>query len=159
MDDGQLETQLELEKYEQDRQRQEAEGKTTPITISDEERPAGEQPPNTEQPRQEGPEEESPVQVNQETTVLTEEQLQANARTEKEQLQENVGAEEELAANRPVETGESDTGNRSKPEMEEKRDEPGRSGGEAPVQQQQEKADEPEQQPTQLEIGRETGKE
>ena len=38
LDDGQLETQLELEKYEQDRQQQEAEGKTTPITISDKER-------------------------------------------------------------------------------------------------------------------------
>ena len=159
LDDGQLETQLQLEKYEQDRQQQEAEGKTTPITISDEERPAGEQPTNTEQPRQEGPEEEPPVQINQETTVLTEEQLQANAGTEEEQLQVNAGAEEELAANRPVETGESDTGNRSEPEMEEKQDEPGRSGEEAPVQQEQAKADEPEQQPIQPEIGRETGTE
>ena len=44
LDDGQLETQLQLEKYEQDRQQQEAEGKTTPITISDEERPTKEQP-------------------------------------------------------------------------------------------------------------------
>ena len=41
LDDGQLEAQLELEKYEQDRQQQEAEGKTTPITLSDKERPAG----------------------------------------------------------------------------------------------------------------------
>ena len=41
LDDGQLETQLQLEKYEQDHQQQEAEGKTTPITISDEERPTG----------------------------------------------------------------------------------------------------------------------
>ena len=57
LDDGQLETQLELEKYEQDRQQQEAEGKTTPITISDEEQPVGAQPTNTKQPRQEGPEE------------------------------------------------------------------------------------------------------
>ena len=40
LDDGQPETQMELEKYEQ-RQQQEAEGKTTPITISDEERPTG----------------------------------------------------------------------------------------------------------------------
>ena len=67
LDDGQLKTQLELEKYEQDRQQQEAKGKTTPITISDEERPVGEQPTNTEQPQQEGPEEEPPVQINQET--------------------------------------------------------------------------------------------
>ena len=107
---------MQLEKYEQDRQQQEAEGKTTPITISDEERSAGAEATNTEQPQQEGPEEEPPVQINQETTLLTKEQLEANA-----------GAEEELAANRPVETGESDTGNRSEPEMEEKQEEPGRS--------------------------------
>ena len=114
LDDRQLETQLQLEKYEQDRQQREAKGKTTPITISDEERPAGEQPTNTEQPRREGPEEETPVQINEATTV--------------EQLQANTGAEEEIAANRPVETGESDTGNGSDPGMEEEQDEPGRSG-------------------------------
>ena len=56
LDDRQLETQLELEKYEQERQQQEAEGKTTPITISDEEQPVVAEPTNTEQPRQEGPE-------------------------------------------------------------------------------------------------------
>ena len=148
MDDGQLETQLQLEKYEQDRQQQEAEGKTTPITISDEERPAGEQPTNTEQPRQEGPEEEPSVQINQETTVLTEEQLQANA-----------GTEAEIAANRPVETGESDTGNGLEPEMEDEQREPGRSGEEAPVQQERARADELGQQPIQLAIERETGTE
>ena len=74
-------------------------------------------------------------------------------------MQVNAGTEEELAANRPVETGESDTDNRSEPEMEEKQDEPGRSGEEAPVQQEQAKADEPEQQPIQPEDGRETGPE
>ena len=42
LDDGQLDTQLQLEKYEEDRQQQEAEGKTTPITISYEERPVEE---------------------------------------------------------------------------------------------------------------------
>ena len=147
LDDGQLETQLQLEKYEQDRQQQEAEGKTTPITISDEERPAGAEPTNTEQPRQEGPEEELPVQRNQE------EQLQAEAGT---QEQGNTEAEEEVAPNRPVETGESDTGNRTEPGIEEEQDEPGRSGEEAPVQQNQE---EPEQQPIQPEVGGEAGKE
>ena len=74
-------------------------------------------------------------------------------------MQVNAGAKEELAANRPFETSESDTGNRSEPEMEEKQDEPGRSGEEAPVQQEQAKADEPEQQPIQPEEGRETGPE
>ena len=49
LDDVQLKTQLQLEKYEQDRQQGEAEGKTMPITISDEERPAEEQPTDTEQ--------------------------------------------------------------------------------------------------------------
>ena len=156
LDEGQLETQLELEKYEQDCQQQEVEGKTTPITISDEERPAEEQPTNTEKPRQEGPEEEPPIQTNQETIV---EHLQANVRAEEEQLQVNTGAEEEIATDRLVETGESETGNRSKPGMEEEQDEPGRSGEEAPVQQEQAKADEPEQQPIQSEIGKETGTE
>ena len=75
---------------------------------------------------------------------------------EEEPLQVNVGAEEEVAANRPVETGESDTGNRTEPGMEEEQDEPGRGGEEAPVQQNQE---EPEQQPIQPEIGGEAGKE
>ena len=95
LDDGQLETQLQLEKYEQDRQQQEAEGKVTPITISDEEQPAEEQPTDTEQPRQARPEDEPPVQINEETIALTEEQLQAND-----------GTKEEVAANRPVDTGE-----------------------------------------------------
>ena len=51
LDDDQLDTQLQLEKYEQDRQPQEAEESTTPITISDEERPAGETTKDTEEPR------------------------------------------------------------------------------------------------------------
>ena len=50
LDDGQLKTQKKYETYEQDRQQQEAQGKTTPITISDEERPAVVKPTNTEQP-------------------------------------------------------------------------------------------------------------
>ena len=53
LDDGQLDTHLQLEKYEHDRQQQEAEGKTTPITISDEEGPAEERPTDTAEPRQE----------------------------------------------------------------------------------------------------------
>ena len=67
----------------------------------------------------------------------------------------NTGAEEEVAANRPVETGESDTGNGTGPRIEEEQDEPGRGGEEVPVQQNQE---EPEQQPIQLEVGGEAGK-
>ena len=79
LDDEQLATQLELEKYEQDRLRQEAEEKTTPITISEGQRPAEAEPTDTEQPRQGIPEEELPVQETQE-----------------EQLHTNVGEEEEL---------------------------------------------------------------
>ena len=79
--------------------------------------------------------------------------MQANVGAEEEQLQVNTGAEEEIASNRPVETGESDTGNRSE------QNQLGRSGEEAPVQQEQEKANEPEQQPIQPEDGRETGTE
>ena len=68
----------------------------------------------------------------------------------------NTGAEEEVAANRPVETKESDTGIRTEPGIEEEQDEPGRGGEEAPVQQNQE---EPEQQPIQPKVGGEAGKE
>ena len=82
--------------------------------------------------------------------------MQANARTEEEPLQFNVGVEEEVAANRPVETEESDTGNITEPGIEEEQDEPGRSGEEAPVQRNQE---EPEQQPIQPEISGEAGRE
>ena len=147
LDDGQLATQLELERYEQDRLRQEAEGKTTPITISEGERPAEAEPTDNE-PRQGVPEEELPVQ---------EEQVQTDAGEEEELRQENTGSEEKAAPNRPVETGESDTGNRTEPGTEEEQDEPGRSGEEAPVQA------EPEQQifaeqPIQPEVGGEAGK-
>ena len=112
LDDGQLATQLELERYEQDRLRQEAEGKTTPITISEGERPAEAQPTDNE-PRQGLPEEELPVQ---------EEQVQTDVGEEEELRQENTGSEEEVAPNRPVETGESDTGNRTEPGKEEEQD-------------------------------------
>ena len=71
-------------------------------------------------------------------------------------LQVNTEAEEEVAANRPVEIGGSDTGNKTELRMEEEQEEPGRGGEEAPVQQYQE---EPEQQPIQPEIGGEAGKE
>ena len=85
--------------------------------------------------------------------------MQANAGTEEEQLQVNAGADEELTANRPVETSETNTGNRLEPGMEEEQDETRRGGEEAPVQQDQVEADEPEQQTIQPEIGGETGKE
>ena len=76
---------------------------------------------------------------------------------EEEELgQGNTGSEEEVAANRPVETGESDTGNRTEPGTEEEQEEPGRSGEEAPAPQNQE---EPEQQPIQPDVGEEAGKE
>ena len=119
LDDGQLATQLELEKYKQDRLRQEAEEKKTPITISEEERPTEAEPTDTEQPRQGIPEEELPVQENQE------EQVQTDAGEEEEQRQENTGSEEEVAPNRPVETGESDSGNKTEPGMEAEQEEPG----------------------------------
>ena len=99
MDDGQLDTQLQLEKYEQDRQQQEAEGKTTPITISDEERPVGETTKDTEDPRQAGPEDEPPIATNEETIAISEEQLPREAGTTKD-----------VAATHTVDTNESDTG-------------------------------------------------
>ena len=148
LDDGQLDTQLQLEKYEQDRQQQEAEGKTTPITISDEERPTEERPTHTEEPRQARPEDEPPVPINEETTVNSEEQLQGN-----------VGTEEDVAATQPVETGESDTGNGQEPGTEEEQREPEGSREEEPVQQEQTRVDEPEQQPPRPEADREAGTE
>ena len=135
LDDGQLATQLELEKYEQDRLRQEAEKKTTPITISEEERPPEAEPTDTEQPRQGIPEEELPVQENQE------EQLQTDDWEEEELGQGNIGSEEEVAPNRPVETGESNNWNRTEPGTEEEHEEPGRSGEEAPAPQNQEESE------------------
>ena len=80
---------------------------------------------------------------------------------EEELRQENTGSEEEVALNRPVEIGESDTGNKTEPGMEAEQEEPGRSGEEAPTPQNQA---EPEQQffteqPIQLEVGDEAGKE
>ena len=71
-------------------------------------------------------------------------------------MQANAGTKEEITANRSVEIWESDTGNRLEPGMEEEQGEPGRSGEEAPVQQEQAKADEPEQQAIQPKVGRET---
>ena len=73
MDDGKLDTQLQLEKYEQNRQQQEAEGRTTPITISDEERSAGQTTKGPEEPRQVIPEDAPPVTTNEETTAVSEE--------------------------------------------------------------------------------------
>ena len=70
LDDVQLDTQLTLEKYKQDRQQQEAEGRTTPITISDEERPVGETTKDTEEPQKAIMEEEPPVTTNEETTAI-----------------------------------------------------------------------------------------
>ena len=86
------------------------------MTISDEQRPAKEQPTDTEEPRQARPEEEPPVQINE------------------QQLQENVGTEEEVVATQPVETGESDTGDGPDPGMEEEQREPEGSREKAPVQ-------------------------
>ena len=87
--------------------------------------------------------------------------MQTDAGEEEELRPENTGAEEEGAPNRPVETGESDTGNRTEPGTEGEQEEPGRSGEEAPAPQNQA---EPEQQifteqPTQPEVGDQAGKE
>ena len=78
-DDGELDTQLQLEKYEQDRQQQEVEGRTMPITISDEERPTGETTKDTGEPREALTENEPPVTTNEETTAISEEQLPTEA--------------------------------------------------------------------------------
>ena len=143
MDDGQLDTHLQLEKYEHDRQQQEAEGKTTPITISDEERPT-----DTEEPRQARIEDEPPVPINEETTVILEEQLQGN-----------VGTAEDVTATQPVDTGESDTGNGQELGTEEEQWELEGRGEEEHVQQEKTRVDEPEQQPPRPETEREAGTE
>ena len=66
LDDGLLDAQLQLEKYERERQQQEDEGRTTSITISDEEQPARE--------RQTIVDDEPLVTTNAETTAFSEEQ-------------------------------------------------------------------------------------
>ena len=141
LDDGQLATQLELESYEKDRLRQEAEGRTTPISISEGERPA-EEVPTDNAPRQEAPEEELPVQ---------EEQVQAEAGEDEEIRQGVTESEEEVT--QPVETRESDTEEEqsgSGPNIEET--------SVPPVQAETEQQDE-ERQPIQPEVGGDTSKE
>ena len=87
--------------------------------------------------------------------------MQTDAGEEEELRQENIGSEEEAAPNRPVETGESDTGNRTEPGTEEEQEEPGRSGEEAPAPQNQEESEQQffTEQPVQPEVGDEAGKE
>jgi hypothetical protein len=150
LDDGQLATRLELERYEQDRLRQEAEGTTTPISISEEERPDEAEPIDNEL-RQGLPEEELPVQ---------EEQVQTDIGEEEEPRQENTGPEEEVTLNQPVETGESDTGNRTEPEIEEEQDEPERSGEGISVPPVLKEPEQPvfAEHPIQLEVGGEADK-
>ena len=143
LDDGQLGTPLQLEKYEQDRQQQEAEGKRMPITIVHEERPT-----DMDEPRQARPEDEPAVPINEEATAMLE-----------EQLQENVGTAEEVAATQPVDTGESDTRNGQDPGTEEEQREPEGCGEEELVQQEKTRVDEPEQQPPRPEADREAGTE
>ena len=63
--------------------------------------------------------------------------MQTDAGEEEELGQGSTGSEEEVAPNRPVETGKSDTGNRTEPGIKEEQDEPGRSGEEAPAPQNQ----------------------
>ena len=128
--DGQLDTHLQLEKYEQDCQQQEAEGKTMPITISDEERPAEERLTGTEEPLQARPEDEPPLPINDETAAISEEQLPGNVRTT-----------DDVAATNPMDTGESDIGNGQEPRTEEEQGEPEGRGEEEPVQQEQTRVD------------------
>ena len=148
LDDGQLDIQLQLEKYEEDRQQQEAEGRTTPITISDEERPAGETTKDTEEPRQARPEDEPPVGTNEETTAISEEQLHREAGTTKD-----------VATNQPVDTGESDTNDGQDPGTEEEQRELEGSREEEPLQQGQTRVDELKQQPSRPEADKEKGTE
>ena len=144
LDDGQIATQLELEGYEKDRLRQEAEGQTTPISISEGERPAEDEPTDNE-PRQGLPEEELPVQ---------EEQVQADAGEDEGMRQGDTGSEEEVT--QPVETGESDTGNGT----EEEQSGPGQNIEETPVPpvQAEPEQQDAERQPIQPEVGGDTSK-
>ena len=123
-------------------------GRTTPITISDEERPAEERPTDTEEPRQARPEDEPPVPINEETTAILEEQLQGIA-----------GTAEDVAATQPVDTSESDTGNGQKPGTEEEQREPEGSVEEESVQHEQTSGDKLEQQPPRSEADKGAGTE
>ena len=146
LDDGQLATQLELEGYEKDRLRQEAEGQTTPISISEGERPA-EDVPTDNASRQELPEEELPVQG---------EQVQADAGEDEEMRQGDTESEEEVT--QPVETRESDTGNETETEVEQSGS--GQNTEETPVPpvQAESEQQDAERQPIQPEVGGDTSK-
>ena len=74
MDDNQLDAQLQLEKYERECQQQEVVGRTTPITISDEEQLAKGAKKDTDEPRQTAIGVESTVTTEGETIAITEEQ-------------------------------------------------------------------------------------
>ena len=130
LDDGQLDAQLQLEKYERERQQQEAEGRTTPITISDEEQPAGETTRDTEEPRQEIPNDEPPVTTNAKTTLVSGEQPPRDV---------GVTTTADVAADHPV-----DTGDVKDPETEEEQQEPEGSREGEPVQQGQTRVEETE---------------
>ena len=72
-----------------------------------------------------------------------------------EQLQGNVGTTQDVVATELVDTGESDTGSGQEPGTEEGQRELEGSGEEDPVEQEQTRVDEPEQQPPRPEADRE----
>ena len=143
LDDGQIATQLELEGYEKDRLRQEAEGQTTPISISEGERPAEDEPTDNA-PRQELPEEELP------------EQEQADAGDDEEMRQGNTESEEEVT--QPVETGESDTENGTDTEVEQSGIGQNTEATSVPPVHTESEQQEAEKQPIQSEVGDGTDK-
>ena len=97
-----------------------------------------------EEPRQAIPEDAPPVTANEETTIVSEKQLPREAEITTD-----------VAANQPVDTGESDTSDGKEPGTEEEQQEPEGSGEEEPVQSEQTRVEEPEQQPPRPEADKE----
>ena len=90
LDDGQLDAQLQLEKYEWERQKQEVEGRTTPITISDEEQLASETTTDMDEPRQTIVDDDPPVTTNVETIAVSEEQPPREAVYKKQKSNQTI---------------------------------------------------------------------
>mgnify|MGYP000341313240 CR=1 FL=1 len=129
LDDDQLDTQLQLEKYERECQQQEVVERTTPITISDEEQPEEGATKDTDGPPQ--------TTTGEELTVATE--GETIAEMEEKPLKE-AGETIKATAEHPV-----DTGDRRDPDAKVEQQAPEESGARELVQQEPTRVEEPEQ--------------
>ena len=131
LDYNQLDTQLQLEKYERECQQQEVVERTTPITISDEEQPEEGATKDTDGPRLMATGEEPRAKTEAETIAEMEEKPLKEA---------GETIEATVAAEQPV-----DTGDRRDPDAEAEQQVPEESKAGEPVQQVPTRVEESEQ--------------